>query len=62
MWSSAKSETANGSLEQMSFIRKINMDNCGNSGANTCDEILTIERMQLLEQINHFRMQFADSE
>lgn len=37
MSSSSLRETANGSLEQMSFIRNVLLDNCGNSGANTCE-------------------------
>lgn len=55
-------ETANGSLEQMSFIRNVLLDNCGNSGANTCNKTLTFGRVQLLVQTNHLRMLFADSE
>jgi hypothetical protein len=44
-------ETANGSLNQLSFIRLYlyYMDNCGNSRANTCEKSRLLEGMHLLD-------------
>jgi hypothetical protein len=45
-------ETANGSLNQLWFLRSyiLYLDNCSNSRANTCQNALTSERVDLLEQ------------
>jgi hypothetical protein len=49
----SKSETANGSLNQLWFLRSFSssMDNCGNSRANTCNKPVSLqERALLLDQ------------
>ena len=55
-------EIAYGSLEQISPYSESYMDNCGNTGANTCNYTPTQGGVQLLEQTKRSRTLFVDSE